>query len=201
MGVLCLMALNFGGDAGGKSCTWGSCTASSDARIRQCERIFFRFCVHQSKSTVHSSSFYVMFVSKIVQDKGTNKTWKTTAFELFFSPLQLEMLKLQKLDQTIQHNYAKYKDKCYLWHIKLGLTSFSHHINDYNTHTSINYFIMFSTQFWLIVIGIAQRIGCSWIYSKFQKRSYKRDIRSRHSYVLLAILLAEEEKLRCSIIE
>lgn len=36
------------------------------------------------------------------------------------------MLKLQKLGQTIQHNYAKYKDKCYLWHIKLGLTSFSH---------------------------------------------------------------------------
>ena len=111
------------------------------------------------------------------------------------------MLKLQKLDQTIQHNYAKHKDKCYLWHIKLGLTSFSHHINDYNTHTSINYFIMFSTQFWLIVIGIAQAIGCSWIHSKFQERSYKRDIRSRHSYVLLAILLAEEEKLICSITE
>lgn len=42
-------------------------------------------------------------------------------------------------------------------------------------------------------------IGCSWIYSKFQKRSYKREIRSRHSYVLLAMLLAKEEKLRCNI--
>lgn len=28
---------------------------------------------------------------------------------------------------------------------------------------------MFTTQFWLIVIGIAQMIGCSWIFSKFQK--------------------------------
>lgn len=54
---------------------------------------------------------------------------------------------------------------------------------------------MFTTQFWLIVIGIAQMIGCSWIFSKFQKRTYKREIRSRHSYVLLAKLLAEEEKL------
>ena len=58
---------------------------------------------------------------------------------------------------------------------------------------------MFTTQFWLIVIGIAQMIGCSWIFSKFQKRTYKREIRSRHSYVLLAKLLAEEEKLRCNI--
>ena len=58
---------------------------------------------------------------------------------------------------------------------------------------------MFTTQFWLIVIGFAQMIGCSWICSKFQKRSYKREIRSRHSYVLLAKLLAEEEKLRCNI--
>lgn len=54
---------------------------------------------------------------------------------------------------------------------------------------------MFTTQFWLIVIGIAQMIGCSWIFSKFQKRAYKREIRSRHSYVLLAKLLAEEENL------
>ena len=54
---------------------------------------------------------------------------------------------------------------------------------------------MFTTQFWLIVVGIAQMIGCSWIFSKFQKRAYKREIRSRHSYVLLAKLLAEEENL------
>ena len=54
---------------------------------------------------------------------------------------------------------------------------------------------MFTTQFWLIGIGIAQMIGCSWIFSKFQKRTYKREIRSRHSYVLLAKLLAEEENL------
>lgn len=54
---------------------------------------------------------------------------------------------------------------------------------------------MFSTQFWLIVIGFAQMVGCSWIFSKFQKRTYKREIRSRHSYVLLAKLLAEEENL------
>lgn len=40
-----------------------------------------------------------------------------------------------------------------------------------------------------------QMIGCSWIFSKLQKRSYKREIRSKHSYVLLAKLLAEEEKL------
>ena len=58
---------------------------------------------------------------------------------------------------------------------------------------------MFTTQFWLIVIGFAQMIGCSWIFSKFQKRTYKLEIRSRHSYVLLAKLLAEEEKLRCNI--
>lgn len=54
---------------------------------------------------------------------------------------------------------------------------------------------MFSTQFWLIVIGFAKMLGCCWIYNKFQERSYKRKIRSCHSYVLLAILLAEEEKL------
>ena len=58
---------------------------------------------------------------------------------------------------------------------------------------------MFTTQFWLIVIGFAQMIGCSWICSKFQKRSYKREIRCRHSYVLLAKLLAEEERLRCNV--
>ena len=54
---------------------------------------------------------------------------------------------------------------------------------------------MFSTQFWLIVIGFAQMIGCCWIFNMFQKRAYKREIRSRHSYVLLAKLLAEEERL------
>lgn len=58
---------------------------------------------------------------------------------------------------------------------------------------------MFTTQFWLIVIGFAQMIGCCWIFSNFQKRTYKREIRSRHSYVLLAKLLAEEDKLRCNI--
>ena len=54
---------------------------------------------------------------------------------------------------------------------------------------------MLTAQFWLIVIGFAQMIGCSWIFSMFQRRAYKRKIRSRHSYVLLAKLLAEEEKL------
>ena len=54
---------------------------------------------------------------------------------------------------------------------------------------------MFSTQFWLIVIGFAQMMGCCWIFNMFQKRAYKREIRSRHSYVLLAKLLAEEERL------
>ena len=58
---------------------------------------------------------------------------------------------------------------------------------------------MFTTQLWLIVIGFAQMIGCSWIFSMFQKRAYKREIRSRHSYVLLAKLLAEEEKLKRNI--
>lgn len=58
---------------------------------------------------------------------------------------------------------------------------------------------MLTAQFWLIVISFAQMIGCSWIFSMFQKRAYKREIRSRHSYVLLAKLLAEEEKLRCNI--
>ena len=57
---------------------------------------------------------------------------------------------------------------------------------------------MFTTLFWLVVIGIAQAIGFGWISSKHQRRSYNREIRSRHSYVLLAILLAEEEHLRCS---
>ncbi|MCI6765896.1 MAG: hypothetical protein MR592_08270, partial [Prevotella sp.] len=55
--------------------------------------------------------------------------------------------------------------------------------------------IMFSTQFWLIVIGFAKMMGCCWIFNMFQKRAYKREIRSRHSYVLLAKLLAEEERL------
>lgn len=32
-------------------------------------------------------------------------------------------------------------------------------------------------------------------FNMFQKRAYKREIRSRHSYVLLAKLLAEEERL------
>ena len=31
---------------------------------------------------------------------------------------------------------------------------------------------MFTTQFWLIVIGFAQMIGCSWIFSMFQKREF-----------------------------
>lgn len=38
-------------------------------------------------------------------------------------------------------------------------------------------------------------MGCCWIFNMFQKRAYKREIRSRHSYVLLAKLLAEEERL------
>ena len=59
---------------------------------------------------------------------------------------------------------------------------------------------MFTTQFWLVVIGLAQAIGFGWISSKVQKCSYKRDIRSRHSYVLLAILLAEEETAEYNII-
>ena len=31
---------------------------------------------------------------------------------------------------------------------------------------------MFTTQFWLIVIGFAQMIGCSWIFSMFQKQEF-----------------------------
>ena len=54
---------------------------------------------------------------------------------------------------------------------------------------------MFTTQFWLIVIGIVQMIGCSWIFSKFQKRAYKREIRSRHSYVLLASCWQKKKNL------
>lgn len=47
---------------------------------------------------------------------------------------------------------------------------------------------MFTTQFWLIVIGLAQAIGFGWISSKVQKRSYKREIRSRHSYIRMYCL-------------
>ena len=31
---------------------------------------------------------------------------------------------------------------------------------------------MFTTQFWLIVIGFAQMIGYSWIFSMFQKQEF-----------------------------
>ena len=31
---------------------------------------------------------------------------------------------------------------------------------------------MLTAQFWLIVIGFAQMIGCSWIFSMFQRRAY-----------------------------
>lgn len=31
---------------------------------------------------------------------------------------------------------------------------------------------MFTTQFWLIVIGFAQMIGCSWIFSMFLKQEF-----------------------------
>ena len=31
---------------------------------------------------------------------------------------------------------------------------------------------MFTTQFWLIVIGFAQMIGCSWIFSMFLKLEF-----------------------------
>lgn len=56
---------------------------------------------------------------------------------------------------------------------------------------------MFSTDFWLLIIGCAFFFGCSWIFSNFQKSSYKREIRNRRSFVLLAKLLAEEENLAC----
>lgn len=54
---------------------------------------------------------------------------------------------------------------------------------------------MDSWEIWFYVVSIAQSMGCAWIYSLFQKRAYKKDIRSRHSYVLLGMLLAKEEKL------
>ena len=56
---------------------------------------------------------------------------------------------------------------------------------------------MDSWEIWFCVVSIAQSMGCAWIYSLFQKRAYKKDIRSRHSYVLLGMLLAKEEKLPC----
>lgn len=56
---------------------------------------------------------------------------------------------------------------------------------------------MFSTDFWLLIIGCAFFFGCSWIFSNFQKGAYKREIRNRRSFVLLAKLLAEEEKIAC----
>lgn len=56
---------------------------------------------------------------------------------------------------------------------------------------------MFSTDFWLLIIGCAFFFGCSWIFSNFQKGAYKREIRNRRSFVLLAKLLAEEENLAC----
>lgn len=59
------------------------------------------------------------------------------------------------------------------------------------------FFDMFSTDFWLLIIGCAFFFGCSWIFSNFQKSSYKREIRNRRSFVLLAKLLAEEEKIAC----
>ena len=54
---------------------------------------------------------------------------------------------------------------------------------------------MDSWEIWFCVASLAQSMGCAWIYSLFQKRAYKKDIRSRHSYVLLGMLLAKEEKL------
>ena len=46
MGVLCIIALNFGGGAGDKSSTGGIVTASSGVSIRQCWRMLLRFVVH-----------------------------------------------------------------------------------------------------------------------------------------------------------
>lgn len=40
MGVLCLWALNFGGDVGGKSSVRGLVPASSGVRIRQCVHLY-----------------------------------------------------------------------------------------------------------------------------------------------------------------
>lgn len=57
---------------------------------------------------------------------------------------------------------------------------------------------MFSTDFWLLIIGCALFFGCSWISSNIQKGAYKRKIRNRRSFVLLAKLLAEEEKIACN---
>ena len=38
---------------------------------------------------------------------------------------------------------------------------------------------MFSTDFWLLIIGCAFFFGCSWIFSNFQKSSYGRDIEKK----------------------
>ena len=46
MGVLYIIALNFGGGAGGKSSSGGIFTASSGVSIRQCWRMLLRFVVH-----------------------------------------------------------------------------------------------------------------------------------------------------------
>ena len=46
MGVLYIIALNFGGGAGGKSSTGGIFTASSGVSIRQCGRMLLRFVAH-----------------------------------------------------------------------------------------------------------------------------------------------------------
>ena len=54
---------------------------------------------------------------------------------------------------------------------------------------------MDSWEIWFCVANLVQSMGCAWIYSMYQKRAYKKDIRSRHSYVLLGMLLAKEEKL------
>lgn len=71
MGVLCLMTLNFGGGAGGKSSTGGIFTASSGVSIRQCWRMLLRFFVHNLR--IHLiTNHCCRFVNKKVRNKDTD---------------------------------------------------------------------------------------------------------------------------------
>ena len=71
MGVRCMIALNFGGGAGGKSSTGGIFTASSGVSIRQCWRMLLRFFVHNLR--IHLiTNHCCRFVNKKVRNKDTD---------------------------------------------------------------------------------------------------------------------------------
>ena len=71
MGILCIIALNFGGGTGDKSSTGGIVTASSGVSIRQCWRMLLGFFIHNLRSHL-ITNHCCRFANKKVRNKGTD---------------------------------------------------------------------------------------------------------------------------------